>query len=360
MLPGRVYPLVVQFNEDPRAPGQRPGEAATVTAHPIIPGAQVMPAVAELSTAPGSSATFWVTPIVRRGRLPQARIEFRSQGKLLQTMPLRMKVARRWLTWLFVLLTIALPLGLAYLRANPSMWRAEITAYPDQKPPPGFEQGPPEGVPGAQPPAGGTVPPGRPVDDMSPGNKPKPPFKPRKPQTPPKDMGEPVSGHVYEGAGAAVSGVAEAERSAALGGMDELAADESEALPPPTEKATTKPPSQPEGQAPPGSDDDSKPSKGKTIIIKRDEDAVEYWVEQQGKQIPESIEDWDTATPFQWVIYQAKPVIVNGYHAFGVLRNMQRAELYAFLILVILTLIVWFVQKPARVRRCGPVVEIPV
>jgi hypothetical protein len=92
MVRGRLYPLVVQLRDED---GRRPGatingdgsHGGIVTVQPIIPGALVSPASVDLSTAPGSQAHFWVTAL-SIGRLRDARVEFRSGSRLLDSIPL--------------------------------------------------------------------------------------------------------------------------------------------------------------------------------------------------------------------------------------------------------------------------------
>jgi hypothetical protein len=124
MLRGKLYPLDVTIGEEGAkrpAAGQGGSSATgpTIQVQPVVPGAQVSPPAADVATNPGSRVRFWVLPL-NRGKLPDARVEFRDQGRLLSNEPLRMKSGTRRLAWFFLLLAIALPAWALYLRASVS------------------------------------------------------------------------------------------------------------------------------------------------------------------------------------------------------------------------------------------------
>jgi hypothetical protein len=122
MLRGKLYPLVVKLQEEGAArsgsSSAAPAAAGpTVQVQPVVPGALVTPATAEIATTPGSSARFWVLPLCR-GKLNDARVDFHAQGRPVQSEPLKMKVVRRRLMWVLLFLAIALPCLIAYVRAT--------------------------------------------------------------------------------------------------------------------------------------------------------------------------------------------------------------------------------------------------
>jgi hypothetical protein len=105
MRPQRVYPLVVE------AVGQSGGRAggATVLVRPVIPGALVTPPEAELDVSQARpQAVFHVAPLAR-GKLPQARVEIRGHGQLLQAINLPVTAATQCLTWWLAALTVLVP-----------------------------------------------------------------------------------------------------------------------------------------------------------------------------------------------------------------------------------------------------------
>jgi hypothetical protein len=105
MRPQRVYPLVVE------AVGQSGGRAgaSTVLVRPVIPGALVTPPEAELDVSQARpQAVFHVAPLAR-GKLPQARVEIRSHGQLVQAINLPVTAATQCLTWWLAVLTILIP-----------------------------------------------------------------------------------------------------------------------------------------------------------------------------------------------------------------------------------------------------------
>jgi hypothetical protein len=114
MRPQRVYPLAVEV------PGAAPGRAAEaptgvlVLIRPVISGAVVVPATQPLDVSrPGARVTFDVTPVAR-GRLPGARVEVLRDGRPVQELRLRMRATTQRMTWIFLLLTVLLPILLMY------------------------------------------------------------------------------------------------------------------------------------------------------------------------------------------------------------------------------------------------------
>src|SRR5207245_3768708 len=100
----RVYPLSVQV---PAAAWGRASLASVpVRIRPLIPGAHVVPAEAELDLArPNAAVSFYVTPLAK-GRLAGARVEVHQQGLLAQEVSLPMKSVTQRLTWVLLALTI--------------------------------------------------------------------------------------------------------------------------------------------------------------------------------------------------------------------------------------------------------------
>lgn len=159
MLRGRVYPLVVQLRADKNSPDGAGISGGTVTVHPIVPGALVTPQWQEMSTAAGSEARFYVTPVAI-GKLREARVEFRSGNRILETVPLVRgldwiillvsliltgpiipvlyllsfsrypKVRRGYWVWFFVALTVALPTLLYFAKLY--QWQPSVQLYIDK------------------------------------------------------------------------------------------------------------------------------------------------------------------------------------------------------------------------------------
>jgi hypothetical protein len=112
MKPNRVYPLVVEM---PRATAKvGSGGTAPLMVKPIIGGAVVAPAEQALEMSPnGGQVTFQVTPVAK-GRLKDARVEVSQQGRQVESIPLKMKTRTQRLTWFLLLLTLILPVIMAY------------------------------------------------------------------------------------------------------------------------------------------------------------------------------------------------------------------------------------------------------
>jgi len=110
MFRGKVYPLTLRISGTG-------SNGPVVEVHPVIPGALVSPATVFASAKDGAKATFHVTPLAS-GKLPDARVEVRSRGRLLNEIPLKMKAkaGRGWLFKLFCLLTVLLPCLFYYHR----------------------------------------------------------------------------------------------------------------------------------------------------------------------------------------------------------------------------------------------------
>src|SRR5204863_7596640 len=82
----RVYPLSVQVPAAAR--GRASLAAVPVRIRPLIPGAHVVPAEAELDLArPNAAVSFYVTPLAK-GCLAGARVEVHQQGLLAQAVSL--------------------------------------------------------------------------------------------------------------------------------------------------------------------------------------------------------------------------------------------------------------------------------
>jgi len=107
----RVYPLIVSWSKDRGAePG---GEMPALVVRPIIPGAIVVPAEMFLGPTPAASASFYVTPLAR-GRLAAARVEALNQGRVVDTVPLKIKVVRWSLAQVLFVLAFLVPLVLIF------------------------------------------------------------------------------------------------------------------------------------------------------------------------------------------------------------------------------------------------------
>jgi hypothetical protein len=106
----RVYPLVVRWNTAKSGQSLAADESAPLVVRPVVPGAQVVPA--ELPLEPGqpdAAATFKVTPLAR-GQLPGAHVEVLHHGRIVDNVPLKIKVIRISLSCLFLTLAFLVPL----------------------------------------------------------------------------------------------------------------------------------------------------------------------------------------------------------------------------------------------------------
>jgi hypothetical protein len=123
MKPQRIYPLVVE--SPPLRRGETPLPSLPVTIRPIIAGALVTPPEQKLDvSAPGSQATFHVTPLAS-GRVPNARVEVHNQGRLADQVRLRMKARSQRRTWILLALTFLLPWLLLAVTHERYPYRAE-------------------------------------------------------------------------------------------------------------------------------------------------------------------------------------------------------------------------------------------
>jgi hypothetical protein len=146
MHKGRLFTLAVRLG-DASAPQDAPATRdGTLTVQPVVPGALVSPALADISAKPGSEVQFMVLPLCF-GRLPNARVEFRSRGKTLERVPLKSKVARRRFVGFLLLLTIVL-VGLIVWDRHVSRLEPFYQRVKEQPPPPPLIQ---EGAGGAGP-----------------------------------------------------------------------------------------------------------------------------------------------------------------------------------------------------------------
>jgi hypothetical protein len=155
MRPRRVYPLVVEV---PRGQGAVPLEAPTgvfATLRAVVPGAVVAPAEQSLEVSrPGARATFYVTPVAR-GRLPEARVEIRQEGRPVQEIRTPMAARTQRLAWALLLLALVLPALLVHwtysepLRGQVADKRKKIDAGPG--PAEQAQGGPAPGMPGGPP-----------------------------------------------------------------------------------------------------------------------------------------------------------------------------------------------------------------
>jgi hypothetical protein len=120
MKPQRIYPLTVEVPRSARDKLLDSPTGVTVVVRPLIPGALVTPAEQALDVSrPGAAVMFHVTPVAR-GRLAGARVEVLCDGRPAQELRLRMKSGTQCLTWVLLLLTLAVPpLILHYTRYAP-------------------------------------------------------------------------------------------------------------------------------------------------------------------------------------------------------------------------------------------------
>jgi hypothetical protein len=124
MLSRRLQSLVVTMQApDKNAPPS--GGEGIVTVQPVVPGALVTPALADVSTSPGSTVRFSVLPLVK-GKLRDARVELRQRGRAVDSTPLPMKVTRRCFAKCFLLFAILITVLLAYDR-HVTRWYPSFT-----------------------------------------------------------------------------------------------------------------------------------------------------------------------------------------------------------------------------------------
>jgi outer membrane biosynthesis protein TonB len=119
MVLGKLYPLLVQLRDEGgkntvaiNGDGTHGG---AVTVQPIIPGALVSPTAMDISTATGSEARFWVTPLAL-GKLRDARVELRTGHRILESVPLTR--GPDWLVSILGAVLTAIIVALALFAAN--------------------------------------------------------------------------------------------------------------------------------------------------------------------------------------------------------------------------------------------------
>jgi len=158
-----MYPLTLQLRDEgggaKAAINGDGSHGGSVTVLPVIPGAIVTPPSMEISTATGSEARFWVTPLAL-GKLRDARIELRTGSTIHETVPLVRspdwlviiigllltgpiipvlyflsyskypKVRRGWWPWILLALTFLLPLLLYF--AKEYQWTPSVRLHIDK------------------------------------------------------------------------------------------------------------------------------------------------------------------------------------------------------------------------------------
>jgi hypothetical protein len=360
MLRGRLYSLDVRLNDES---GRGDGSGASgshVLVRPVIPGAQVSPPSAELSTAPGSTVRFWVQPMCR-GRLRDARVEFRSGSQMAGHVPLRMRVATRRLTWFCLLLAIVLPCVLYYFKAINPIEPKGLISEARRVPPPvptGVEGGdaapaPPGGAaPKVDAPAKVDPPPTPPDEDEEAEEQP-----PTKTDPPPRGGSEGPARTTPRGGGGAPGGGPGAVRPGG-GGVG------------PRMPGVVRP-----SQGGPGTVEPMNPDRGPNPILLvpySGSEFIEKWLEREAGK-PTSLDEYDTRDFVVVGLYQLKgpsyfyredpnqppmTAVAEGYYWFDFARKMQLSEIYLALTLLTLTLIVGILQSPARGRKKGPVLEL--
>lgn len=107
----RAYPMAVSLSPTAGHLHGIKSHVPTVEIRPVLAGALVTPSHYELETT-GTTPAFYVTPLAR-GQL-DSRLEVYSHGRLLQEIPLPVKGTSQRLTWILLLLTIVIPLGMWY------------------------------------------------------------------------------------------------------------------------------------------------------------------------------------------------------------------------------------------------------
>jgi hypothetical protein len=128
MNPQRMFPLLVALSrselqaivQNKVAQAQSRGfevdPGAVVEIEPILPGCSCYPAQAEITVGKGiDNLTFWVVPHVL-GRIMDARVVVRQQGRSLAEVPLEIKVTRQTIALLLSCLSLLLPLLLMVMR----------------------------------------------------------------------------------------------------------------------------------------------------------------------------------------------------------------------------------------------------
>lgn len=128
MNPERMFPLLVVLSREKiqevvkRAVVQAQSQhfevdtSAPVEVEPILPGCHCYPPKDQVAVgADTATVTFWVVPHVL-GKIMQARVAVRQNGRLLAEVPLEMKVVKQTLTLLLGALSLVLPLLLMVMR----------------------------------------------------------------------------------------------------------------------------------------------------------------------------------------------------------------------------------------------------
>jgi hypothetical protein len=132
MNPGRTFPLLViisagrvervvmrevaQVESEQSFSVTR--ESPFVRIEPVIPGCAVAPTSIELDcTAELAEARFHVTPIVE-GEVPEARVEVRHEGRLIDNVPIPTRVAKQTVAKVSALFSAASPVAMQMLRLS--------------------------------------------------------------------------------------------------------------------------------------------------------------------------------------------------------------------------------------------------
>jgi hypothetical protein len=407
MKDGQVFPLVVVLQEEGKALPKKKEDflpdssKPMLTVYPIIPGAQVSPVNVDVSPMPGAEAKFMVAPVAR-GKLRDARVELRSGGKVVSSVPLSMTVSRRRLTKFLAFLTIAVPCVLLYVRTHPMVqMKTELPkaaprdpniAIPAQQPGarnqpggmPRMEGGPGGGRPGGGPPNRG--------GNGQPGTQSLP--KPPEGDAPKKDQEAKPADKNDSGAFQLISLVQETteKKTTAQDAKDEKKADKNQ---PADAKQPEKKPEAggrgTESSAKPEEPGAAKPTAdgaARQYELKLEgSDALSYWFQRASSRIGYKggnveIGDssdavvcglvWLNNDAFKWVEKDKLPTWANEYcldYALGdrwkptdavssIYERILSApflELFALCALFILTLLVRLAQDPKRRTTKGAV-----
>jgi hypothetical protein len=318
MLKGRLFTLEVRLDDASGPDDQSATREGTVTVQPVVPGALVSPALADISSNPGSVVSFSVMPLCY-GKLPNARVELRSRGKSLDSIATPTKVGRRRLAGFLLLLTLLLVGLLIWDRHVQPLEPYFLEVIPQPEPPP-LRQGPTGDAAGRG--AGGDV-------------------QPPAATTEPPQADQPTTPRPRGGGG----------RPGGGGGGPSMPS-----LPPPP--------------------DLSKIAEPKWLPY-RGENAIDRWLERESavgkrKMETDSNELSDLVVVGLNSINQWKfggnlandgkdrSVFVWTYNGWEVLRNFSMAEVYVAAILITLTVIAWILTGPSRSRRRGNVVELSI
>ncbi len=347
MIRGRLFPLTVRLGEEGEVAAadknrvsqlidKPPPGGATVTVQPVIPGAQVTPAAAEVPVGAGSEYRFWVTPLAH-GKLKEARVEFRSKGKLVESTDLTMKAKRRrfgWPFWLLLASSIAVPLLIAHLKEHPNKYVFRHTSQVDIRPPQPGEPGGPAPFP---------VPPGGPVPPVPGGPRPAPippPLQPP-PQLPPPD--DEVTYKDNNDNERTVTGKVVDLRDGKLrvkkdSGFEEIEWQRVVRL------SVNQPPLK----------------RGQGLITDVDAPAIRKWLKDGASRHP------DARGTVDWIMYglnemeERVPVLQTAYEGYEYVRGvMPYPELFLGGALGVLTILAAIFSGPVRGKKKGGVMELP-